>query len=142
MNKLKVPIIIGSIALLFLLAIGIYKVGVATKLFGPKDDINSGNISTKLLDNDEYKDISLDKINYIEIIKYTEGGDEREKITDQASISRIYNSLNSIELRGLTDRACEDNTTIYAIFLKNGVRKAIEFECDWIIINGKRYNYH
>ena len=83
MNKLKVPIIIGSIALLFLLAIGIYKVGVANKLFGPKDDINSGNISTKLLDNDEYKDISLDKISYIEIIKYTEGGDEREKITSE-----------------------------------------------------------
>ena len=35
--------------------------------------------------------------------------------------------------------ACEDNTTVYLITLKDGKKKTITIECDWIIIGDKRY---
>lgn len=139
MKDIKVPLIIGIVASLFLLAIIIYKVGVATNLFGGKETPNNRIVYTKLLDYDDYKDIQVDNIDYIEVIRYTEGGDSPKTVTNRTEIENIYDSLSKVKIKGRTNMACEDNTTVYAIHLENGEKKVIEFECDWVIIKGKRY---
>ena len=45
--------------------------------------------------------------------------------------------------RGITLKNYEtstDNTTVYKFILKDGNSYSIEIECDWFVINGKRYD--
>ena len=35
--------------------------------------------------------------------------------------------------------ACEDNTTVYVLYQKDGSKVSIEFECNWLVIGRKRY---
>ena len=102
------------------------------------DDIPVDYVS--ILEREEYKNISLDNINSISVIKYTVGGDVRNEITDQSEISKIYNGLKISKVGDQTERACEDNTTIYKFNLKDGTSASIEIECDWFVIDGKHYN--
>ena len=88
---------------------------------------------------DDYKDIVLDKIKSINYIRYTEGGREDNEIIDKDEITTIYNYLKNIKVGEETNRACEDNTTIYELHLNDDRDIKIEIECDWLVIGNKRY---
>ena len=101
----------------------------------------SSKIETQsLMDYEEYKSINNDNINKITIIRYTEAGQDEKIITDKTEITSIYNYLKSINIGKETKMACEDNTTIYKIELNNKKEQTIEIECDWVIINNKRFS--
>ena len=51
----------------------------------------------------------------------------------------IYDRLNKIKIGNETTMSCEDTTTIYSFTLVDDTKIAIAIECDWVIINGKRY---
>lgn len=86
-----------------------------------------------------FKNINVDDIEKVEIIKYTEAGDNHKEITDLQEIKNTYSMINNIKIGEETDMACEDNATVYIFSLKNSKKVSIEIECDWIILNGKRY---
>lgn len=92
-----------------------------------------------VMELDNYKGLLLNDIVSIEKIRYTEGGDQREEITEKEEITRTYNMLNRTKIGELTERACEDNTTVYV--LKTSDKSySFEFECDWFVYSGKHYN--
>ena len=93
---------------------------------------------TSLMDYGDYKNITEDNIKEIEIIRYTEGGDNHQ-IVDKDSVTGIYNNLKNKKLGKKTDRSCEDNTTVYAFTLNDETKITIEIECDWVVIGKDRY---
>ena len=103
--------------------------------------IIQNNNSTKykyLKDFSFYKKINIDQVTELEIVKYNVGGDNPTLITDKEEIIKKYNSLGNIKVGKETNLACEDNTTVY-YFVDDKRETKIEIECDWIIINNKRY---
>ena len=94
-----------------------------------------------LMDNQEYKNVTLENIDSIDIVRYTEAGESRKKIDDKAEINQIYNCLKSIKLLNETKFSCTDNTTIYYFNLKNGSKVHIEIECNWVVFKGKNYRF-
>ena len=88
---------------------------------------------------DEYKGLILDDIIEIETVKYTEGGDNHETTIDKEEITRIFNMLKGTKIGDLTERACDDNTTVYRLKTKDKTY-SFEFECSWFVYNGKRYD--
>lgn len=119
--------IITFIILLFIVFFVIFKV---TK---------PGTKITYLIDTENYKDIVVNNIKEISIGRYTEGGLTTESITDKDDIRDLYNKLGDIKIGKETNMACEDNTTVYNIILKDSKSKSIVIECDWILIGDKRY---
>lgn len=95
--------------------------------------------ATYIKDNKEYKDIKLSDVQNIRINTYTEGGFNSKIVSDNDELKKIYNDIFNIKYGEETDMACEDNSTTYVIYLKDGSSKSINIECDWIIINKKRY---
>ncbi len=93
-----------------------------------------------LIELDEYKDLKVEDVVSLEIVKYTEGGDQRETITDTEEINRIFNNLSKTKIGEETKRACEDNTTVYNFNTKDGKKYSIEFECQWLVLGNKRYS--
>lgn len=88
---------------------------------------------------DKYKDLVEADIESFETVKFTEGGDIRETTTDKTEIARVYNMLSKTKITDETDRACDDNTTVYNLKTKDKTY-SFEFECSWFVYNGKRYN--
>ena len=105
-----------------------------------KQEIHINEINIKLLDHNYYKELKIEDVNKIEISKYTEGGVETKEITDEDEILNNNNSFKNIILTEETQMACEDNTTIYK-FIFNDKEYKIEKECNWFVINNKRYLY-
>ena len=105
-----------------------------------KQEIHINEINIKLFDHNYYKELKIEDVNKIEISKYTEGGVETKEITDEDEIINTYNSFKNIILIEETQMACEDNTTIYK-FITNDKEYKIEKECNWFVINNKRYLY-
>lgn len=99
----------------------------------------SGKTPMFLMDYPDYRKITLDNIKSLKIIRYTEAGVNEIKV-EEDKIYSIVNSLNQLGLYGETKMGCTDNTTIYLFELKDGSKEAIEIECNWVIIKGKRYN--
>ena len=98
-------------------------------------------VKTRLLiELDEYKDLKVEDIVSLDIIKYTEGGDQRETVTDQEEINNVFNTLSNTKIGEETQRTCEDNTTVYRFTTKDGKNYSIEFECSWLVLGNKRYN--
>ena len=95
--------------------------------------------TTYLKDDKEYKDIKVSDIDSIRINRYNEGGLNSEVVSNKDKIKKLFNTLINMKYGEETDRACEDNSTIYIINLKDGTSKNITIECDWIIIGEKRY---
>ena len=113
---------------------------------GCKKEIETNNEPQKpkveeksVLELDNYKDLVEADIKSIEIVKYTEGGDNRETTTDKTEIARIFNILRGTKIGDITERSCEDNTTVY-ILKTDDKSYSFEFECSWLVYNGKRYN--
>lgn len=119
--------IITFIILLFIVFFVIFKV---TK---------PGTKITYLIDTENYKDIVVNNIKEISIGRYTEGGLTTEYVKDKDEIRALYNKLSDIKIGKETNMACEDNTTVYNITLKDSKTKSIVIECDWILIGDKRY---
>ena len=94
--------------------------------------------STTLMNYGDYKKITKDNIKQIEIVRYTEAGDNR-KIVDKESIPEVYDNLNKKKIGNKTDMSCLDNTTVYIFTLDTGEKISIEIECEWVVINNIRY---
>ena len=105
----------------------------------PKEKEEPKQEEKYVMELDNYKGLLLNDIVSIEKIRYTEAGDQREEVTDKEEITRIYNMLNSTKIGTLTNRACEDNTTVY-VLKTTDKNYSFEFECEWFVYSGKRYN--
>ncbi len=92
-----------------------------------------------LMEYEEYKVITPDNIQKIDINRYTEGGNSVTTLDKQEDIQSTYNSLSKIKIGKETEQACEDNTTGYVFTLKDGKTISIQIECDWVIIKNKHY---
>ena len=96
---------------------------------------------TLLFDNENYKDFNIDNVSKIKVQKYTEGGMDTSEITDKGRILEIYNEWKDVKITDKTDKACEDNTTIYTFIMNDGKEYKIEIECEWLVIGKDRYDY-
>ena len=88
---------------------------------------------------ESFKKLSFDDIISLNIKKYTVAGLNEETYTDRNTIKEIYDQLSHIEIGEETSMACEDNTTIYVFTTNNNQKYSFEFECEWLIVNNKRY---
>lgn len=96
------------------------------------------NSSVPLMSYGEFKNITKNNIKQIEVIRFTEGGDEHKNINKE-SFSTVYDNLSKKKIGKKTNMSCEDNTTIYIFTLESGEKISIEIECDWVVINNVRY---
>jgi hypothetical protein len=129
--------IILVIILLILVTTGCDKLkNAAKKVEGQVEQVVK---KVPLMEMDNFKDIVIDKIKSINIIRYTEGGADDKEIIDKEEIKSIYNSLSKIKVGKETDRACEDNTKVYVFNMIDGKKIKVEIECDWLVIGNKRY---
>ena len=94
-----------------------------------------------LMDDPKYKNLTWGNIDSLSIVRYTEAGVSEKKIEDENEVIRYYNLLKQIILLDETKWSCTDNTTIYRFLLKDGTKSAIEIECNWVVLNGKNYNF-
>ena len=85
------------------------------------------------------KELDVNDIESIDYIRYTEGGDNSVTYTDSRKIRSLYSSIKYTKVGKETNRACEDNTTVYILNMKDGSKYKIEYECDWVVIGNKRY---
>ena len=85
------------------------------------------------------QDIDLSKVTYLEIVKLTEGGDIHTEVTDQSEIETYYSKLEKVKVTEETDMACDDNTTIFIFYMNDDTKVSIEFECEFLVFNNKRY---
>ncbi|MBQ6497768.1 MAG: hypothetical protein IJI58_03535 [Bacilli bacterium] len=92
-----------------------------------------------VLDHDYYKGLTLEDIISVTIIKYSEGGANEKTYNTEEDIKKYYNYWKNKKLGKETNQTCDDNTTTYIFMLKDNASISIEKECDWIIINNKRY---
>ena len=92
-----------------------------------------------LLEQPQYKKVTLDNIKSIKILRYTEGGVSDKDITDKTEIEQLYKYLKQIDIHSETKWGCTDNTTIYVFNLSDGSKETIEIECNWVVFNGKHY---
>ena len=95
----------------------------------------------RLLDFKEYKNLTLDNIKSLKIIRYSEAGVNEKDITDINEITGIYNYMTLIKILDESKMSCTDNTTIYSFTLKDNTKASIEIECEWVVIKGKNYNF-
>ena len=85
------------------------------------------------------KELNVNDIESIDYIRYTEGGDNSVTYTDNDKINSLYNVIKNTKIGEETNRACEDNTTVYILNMKDGSKYKVEYECDWVVIGNKRY---
>ena len=132
---------IFSIVIISLLAVTIIFIFGNNK----KESTDKGNtediVESKVLtDFDEYKDLNTrTDIVKVTIKRYTVGGRNDEEYNTYEDIRRLQNNITSIKIGKETDRACEDNTTVYTFETSKGLEINVEIECDWLIIGNKRY---
>ena len=100
---------------------------------------NKPKENVMLLEYGDYKNIKLDGIDKLRKIRYTVAGADDEELSG-SEITDVYNTLKSLKIGEETNMACEDNTTVYRFIMKDGNKYSIEIECDWFVIEGKRYN--
>ena len=104
-----------------------------------KDNEPKENNYVSIMSYDDYKDINKDEIVSVKKTRYIEAGDVNEEITDKSSIDNLYDSLSKLKVGEKTERACEDNTTVYQFNMKNGKTYILEIECDWFVIGKNRF---
>ena len=94
-----------------------------------------------LMDNVQYRRVNPSTIKSLTIVRYTEGGVSEKNIKDRFEIAKFYEYLKRIKLLDVSGMSCTDNTTIYVFNLFDGTKAAVEIECEWIVLNGKSYNF-
>lgn len=92
-----------------------------------------------LMEFQQFSEISVSNTESVTIIRYTVAGGSENNITNREEITDIYNKLNKYKVGETTNRACEDNTTVYKFNLVNNNSISIEIECDWLVIGKNRY---
>lgn len=92
-----------------------------------------------IMEYGDNKEIVLDEINSIQIVRYTEAGDSTTEYTYYDDIKKVYEELTAMKIGQQTTMACEDNTTVFKINLKDGKSYSIEVECEWFVIGKDRY---
>ena len=127
MNKRIIIIIVVILVLCILLFFGI-------KVKPVKEN---GKLLFDFLNQEEFDTENIESVEYI---RYTEGGDNTITYTDSDNIKSMYNSVKNIRVGKETNRACEDNTTVYIFNMKDNTQFKVEIECDWVVIGNKRYN--
>lgn len=135
--KKKVFIIIIIVVTCFICVIGGLGIYKYFTIDGAPLIKNKNAVS--LMSFDKFKDIDIDTIESVTIVKYTEAGNDEEIITDKKEIKSLYDRLSNIKVGKEVNMSCEDNTTIYNFNRKDGKDIPIEIECDWLVINEKRY---
>ena len=95
--------------------------------------------TTSLMKFGKYKDIKVENIDYIEKIRYTEGGRDSRMITGIGEIESTYKYLNTRIVGSRTEMSCEDNTTIYRFHMKDDTNVSIEIECGVLVMGRNRY---
>ena len=101
---------------------------------------NTSVETTPLLEIDEYKKIELEHITQINVLKTTIGGQESILKDQSSDIKKTYNYLSSIKIGSEVTKSCDDNGTTYIITLDSGEEVIIEIECNWLVMNNKRYS--
>ena len=91
-----------------------------------------------LMDYKDYAKIKEDNIKEIKITKYTVAGADSTYVNEDF-IKNVYQNFKKIKLGKETNMTCEDNTTIYTFILTDNTEITIEKECDWLVIDKKRY---
>ena len=126
--------------IVLIIAIVLMVVSILLTAFHLKEKVvkKDNDKSIYLMNFDNYKDIKLEDIDHIEIIRYTEGGDDSKNITDREEIESTYNSLSKKKIGEKTEMSCEDNTTIYKFYIGDNVI-SIEIECGILINDKERY---
>ena len=94
-----------------------------------------------LMENVQYKRVNPSTITSLTIVRYREDGVSEKTIKDHFKIAKFYDYLKRIKLLDVSGMSCTDNTTIYVFNLFDGTKAAVEIECDWIVLNGKSYNF-
>ena len=92
-----------------------------------------------LISKDEYKDLIKENIKSVSKISLTESGREEINYNEKEEIYQIYNYISNIKITTETKMAFDDNTNIYIFNMNNNKKITIEIECDWVLINNKRY---
>ncbi len=119
--------------------------GVCIFLFIPHDTVEEGKKEeekkkdTPLFEFIGQKDLDITNVDKIVLMRATEGGVDETDITDAQEIESYYNGLRKYKVSEETNRACEDNTTVYKFYMKDNTTFSIEIECSWLVYNNKRY---
>ena len=95
---------------------------------------------TYVLDYSDYKKITLENIQSIKITYQKESGIEHETYEEKEDIQGIYEYWQEQKIGQEIKQRCDDNTTIYTFYLKDGSKASIEKECDWLIIQDRSYD--
>jgi hypothetical protein len=104
-------------------------------------DSANDKLSFMLYDHEKYKGFEKKNISKVIDEFYGEGGVETKEYTEENDINRLYDRFSRYKLGIETKQACEDNTHKYRFIMKDGNEYIIEEECDWIVLDGKRYIY-
>lgn len=126
-----------SIIVLILFILSIFIVISEEKI--EKIEETKVTVSTTLMKFGKYKDIKVDDIDYIEKIRYTEGGSDSRIIKGIGEIQSTYNYLSTRVVGSKTEMSCEDNTTVYRFHMKDNTNISIEIECGVLVMGKNRY---
>jgi len=125
-----------SILVILLLGLGIFVYVVIPS----EEEIEPVIIDeVSLMEFGRYKKIKVNEIDYIEKVRYTEGGRDSVIYRDTYKINSTYNYLASKKVGSKTEMACEDNTTIYRFHMIDNTNISIEIECGILIDGRNRY---
>ena len=95
---------------------------------------------TSLMEMEEYKEITTNNIKSINIIKNTEEEEMESILADtKKEIEKTYQELASYKVGKETNKVCYAKRTTYTFLLEDDREASIEIECDWLVLNGKRY---
>lgn len=104
-------------------------------------DKANDSLCFKLFDHENYKGFDINNVSKVVEDFYGEGGIETKEYTEKEDIDKLYERFSHYKLGIETKQACEDNTKKYRFIMKDGKEYIIEQECDWIVLDGKRYIY-
>lgn len=138
----KIILIVISLITIALIAVGVFFI---------LNNNNSGNVENTTKDDtpkeyvsimsyEYYTHVDINNVKELETLRYTEAGLDYKKTSDRSEIESIYNMLSQLKVGERTERACEDNTTIYQFHMNDDMYYSVEIECDWFVIAGFRYN--
>lgn len=96
-------------------------------------NINNNDNLSLLMNYNDYKDIDVDNVTSLEIVKYLEDGVSNVTIDNYDDIIKIYNDLNKYYIGNETNRTCEDSTVIYK-FIQDDKIISIKIECNDVLV--------
>lgn len=105
------------------------------------DQISEAN-HKKVLDLDYFLGFSNDNVYKVIEEEATESGSEKYEYTDKEKIETLFNEFDNYLIIKPNNMSCDDKTTFYKFIMNDGKTYVIGEECDWLVIDGKRYYYY